>query len=151
MKEKRLHKPFPEIFKELARIAGKEDYEYEKADNSLEKIGNNIIISDVSNDYRMSIVYDDENEIKELHYFAKNKTAVRCTKPIEKIFKEIAQLTGIKDYNFNLSTLKTYNLGMRQEQLVSEICNNEQAYRMIAAYNDHGIYELHCFIERYNN
>ena len=83
MKEKRLHKPFPEIFKELARLAGKEGYEYEKADNSLEKIGNNIIISDVSNDYRMSICYNDENEIKELHYFAKNKTAVRCTMPIE--------------------------------------------------------------------
>lgn len=150
MIEKKLHKPFPEIFKELAQLAGKKNYDYNKADNSLMKIEYDMIISDVGNDYRMSINYI-ENEIKELHYFAKKKTDVRSTMPIEKIFKGMALLAGIKDYNFILSTKKTYDLGMRQEQLVSEICNNEQAYRMIAAYNDQGIYELHCFIERYNN
>ncbi|MBO7593639.1 MAG: hypothetical protein J6T12_01615 [Salinivirgaceae bacterium] len=51
----------------------------------------------------------------------------------------MAQLAGIKDYNFILSTKKTYDLGMRQEQLVSEICNSEQAYRMIAAYNSRNL------------
>lgn len=47
------------------------------------KIKYDMIISDVDNDYRMSINYV-ENEIKELHFFAKNKTAVRSTMSIEK-------------------------------------------------------------------
>lgn len=148
MKEKRLHKPFPEIFKELARLAGKEDYEYEKADNSLEKIGDNIIISDINNDYRMSICYNDENEIKEIHYMTKNKNKVRFTMSTNDTFKKLAELSGIKNYNFNMSKIKTYKLRMKQEQLVSEICNDEQAYRIISVYNDMGNCELHCFIER---
>ncbi len=151
MKEKTI----PEILKQLAALAGINDYNEETAvdDMRTQSNGHELYISKVCDDnaaYTLLL----EFEYKTKKIYCLKATIQRNEKPtrmkrIDEVFTELAKLAGINDYDYDKAENDIIHLGNgKMSMSVSGVKSDDIAYKLYSEHNSGCVYSLGCNINR---
>lgn len=145
-------KTIPEILKQLAALAGINDYNEETAVNDMrtQSNGHELYISRVC-DYNKAYTLLLEFEYKTQKIYCLKAMIQRNEKPtrmkrIDEIFTELAVLAGL-DYNYAESENSLIQMGNSNLSL-SCVRSDDMAYNLYCDHNGGCVYDLGCNISR---